>query len=68
MSAVPAASFLTVKQVADHLAISRGTVYAMVKAGIIKSIPIGAGSKKQHFRILKADLESYLRQQTNQQS
>ena len=58
MSTTPA--FLTAKQVAAELNISRGTVYAMIKSGDLPAVAIGAGKEIKHIRIKRTELEAYI--------
>ncbi len=51
----------TAAQVADYLAVRRGTVYAWVKQRAIPHIVLSRGRRKECIRFRPEDLENWLR-------
>ena len=49
---------LTVKEVAELMAVQADTVYSLIHSGQLRAIDIGTG-KKHYFRIKLTDFESY---------
>lgn len=47
--------FLTVAEVADHMRVSKMTVYRLIKAGDLAAVRVG-----KSYRIRQADIERYL--------
>lgn len=54
------ARFLSVREIADELAISEGQVYTLLKSGEVLAIQVGP---KKVWRIERAKLEEYIERQ-----
>ncbi len=60
MAARSGSDFLKIPEVATRLGVSRTTVYRLIQAGRLKTVPWGAGDKRPHQRITQAELDRYL--------
>lgn len=54
--------FYSIKDFAQKLSITRGTVYALMKAGKIKAIDVGAGADRKVWRIPGSEINKLLDQ------
>jgi prophage regulatory protein len=60
VTTMPAPRFLTIKNIADELAITETQVYTLVRTGELPAIQVGP---KKVWRIERAKLEDYIEQQ-----
>lgn len=53
----PQLDLMTVREVADAMRVSTMTVYRLINAGELPALRVG-----RHFRVLRSDLETYVRE------
>lgn len=55
-------NFLTIKEVADKLNVSKMTIYRVIKAGDLKAIDIGTGARRV-YRVSQKELNKFIEKQ-----
>ena len=58
----------TVKEVSDLLSLHYTKVYALIKAGTLQAINVSTGSKRNNWRIPKANLLAFMEARKNGQA